>query len=162
MIEPSDNPYKTPEAQLVLPAKDKRINNFKRFSAWGVLGLTIITLGIYSYYWMYSRAKIINSIHEDKISPILIFTFLIVVALYYALSFFSESQVAVLASLPIMLAYLVLYIAVIFKIRNRLQDIINSSSSRRYKLGVVLTFFFYAIYLQYKINECLDELHSET
>jgi len=41
---------------------------------------------------------------------------------------------------------------------NRLQDIINRSGNKQYKLGTIMTFFFYAIYLQYKINECIDEL----
>lgn len=160
MNESNDNPYKTPDATLVQTASDDSIQSFNRFSAWWVFGLTILTLGIYPYYWMYSRAKIINSMHQDKISPVLMFLFLIVVALSYASGFFGDSQAAVLVGLVITLVYLVLYLMVLFKIRNRLQDIMNRSSNHEHKLGPVLTFFFYAIYLQYKINECLDGLES--
>ncbi len=157
MSAPPDNPYKTPEAHLVQSTNDKSILWFGRFTAWGVFGLTIITLGIYPYYWMYSRAKIINSLHEDKIPLILPVLLIGFVILSYASSFFGESAAAVIAGLAITVNYLALYIAVVFKIRNRLQDIINRSSNKQYKLGAILTFFFYAIYLQYKINECIDE-----
>ncbi len=36
----------------------------------------------------------------------------------------------------------------------------NRSGNKQYKLGGVLAFFFNAIYLQYKINECIDELQQ--
>ena len=162
MTGPNENPYKTPEAHLVQTTSDKSILAFKRFSAWGVFGLTIVTLGIYPYFWMYTRTKTINSIHENVISPALVSAFLVVVALSYASSFFGESQQAILAGLAISLLYLVLYLVVLFKIRNRLQDIINRSSNNPYKLGTILTFFFSSIYLQYKINECIDEIQSGT
>lgn len=160
MNESNNNPYKTPDATLVQATGDGSIQNFKRFSAWWVFGLTILTLGIYPYYWMYSRAKTINSLHQDKISSVLMFIFLVVVALSYASGFLGDSQAAVLAGLAITLLYLMLYLMVLFKIRNRLLGIMNGSSNREHKLGPVLTFFFYAIYLQYKINECRDGLES--
>lgn len=158
MNAPDDNPYKTPEAYLVQSTNDKSILEFRRFTAWGVFGLTIITFGIYPYYWMYSRAKTINSLHDDKIPMVLPISLLGVVFLSYASSFFGESAEAIYASLAITLIYLVLYLVVLFKIRNRLQDIIDRSANKQYKLGIIMTFFFYAIYLQYKINECIDEL----
>ena len=162
MSEATNDPYRTPEASLVQPTNDQSILAFRRFTAWGVFGLTIITFGIYPYYWMYSRATIINSLHEDKIPLALPLSLMGVVFLSYASSFFGEGETAIIASLVITLIYLVLYFVVLFKIRNRLQDIINRSGNKQYKLGPILTFFFYAIYLQYKINECIDDLQPGT
>lgn len=158
MNEPADNPYRTPEAYLVQPGRDRSILKFRRFSAWGVLGLAIVTLGIYPYYWIYTRAKIINSVHDDKIPMAWPTSLFIVFILSYATNFVGESNEALVANLTITLIYLVLYVIVLFKIRNRLQNIINRSGNQQYKLGAALTFFFYAIYLQYKINECIDDL----
>jgi hypothetical protein len=158
MNELVDNPYKAPEANLVQSTNDKGILEFKRFSAWGVLGLTIITLGIYPCYWMYSRTVTINSLHESTIPLVLPISLFCLAILSFASDLFGESEAATIAGLVILLVYFVLYLVVLFKIRNRLQSIINRSSNKQYKLGIVLTFFFYVIYLQYKINEYIDEL----
>ena len=159
MTESEENPYKTPEAYLVQPSQDKSILEFKRFSAWGVFGLTIITLGIYPYYWMYTRAKVINSVHDDKIPMAWPTSLFVIFILSYATSFIGESNEAIIANLVITVVYLVLYVIVLFKIRNRLQVIINRSGNKEYRLGPLMTFFFYAIFLQYKINECIDDLN---
>ena len=160
MNEQSNDPYKTPEAVLVQPSDDSSILSFKRFSAWAVFVLSVITLGIYAYFWLFSRTKTINKVHENPISSALMICFLIGVLFSYASSFTGDSEVAVMAGLVITIAYLVLYIVVIFTMRNRLQDIMNRSSNKQYKLNRVLAFFFYSIYFQYKINECIDDLQS--
>ena len=139
-----------------------------RFSAWFVFGLSIITIGIYPIYWMYTRAKIINSLHENKISSTLLTSLIIVTVLSYGLDFFGsdndlESEISIdIVGLFIGLVYLILYLVVLFKIRNRLQIIINRTSNQSYELGSVFTFFFFVIYLQYKINQSIDELHENT
>lgn len=160
MSDFNDDPYKTPEATLTTAGEAQNILDFQRFSAWGVFGLTIITLGIYSYYWMYSRMPTINAMHKDKISKGLLINFLVVTVLYYASSFVGETEAAIIFTLGITLIYMVLYIIVVFKMRNRLQDIMNQSSNNQYQLGSVLTFFFNAIYFQYKINECIDDVNG--
>ena len=160
--ESSDNPYKTPEAHLAQPTNDKSILSFSRFSAWWVFALTIVTFGIYPYFWMYSRTQIINSQHNNKISSILTVSFLVGTLFSYASSFFGQSHAVNVAVMVITLVFLVLYIVLILKMRNRLQDIINRSSNTQYRLNRVLAIFFYAIYLQYKIKECIDELPTDT
>ena len=157
MDEMNDNPYKTPEAELSSTDNDKSILQFKRFSAWGVFGLSFITLGIYPIYWLYTRAQVVNSIHEKQISSALLMSMVLVTILSFASSFFSESDVAVIVGLVVAIAYMVIYILVLFKVRNRLVDIMNNSCATVYKLSPVLTFFFFSIYLQYKLNQCIDE-----
>ena len=162
MNEPTDNPYKSPEARLDQSNSGKNVQILGRFTAWGVFGLTIITLGIYPIYWMYSRAKIINTLHEDKISSALLISFIVFAILTFFSGFFGGSEAAILAREVIPLVNLVLYLIVLFTIRNRLQDIVNRSGNKQYKVGIVLTLFFFVIYLQYKINKCIDELQPGT
>jgi hypothetical protein len=81
----------------------------------------------------------------------------LVTILSFASSFFGEGNIAVIVGLVVAIAYMVIYILVLFKVRNRLVDIMNKSCTSVYKLGPVLTFFFFSIYLQYKLNQCIDE-----
>ena len=161
MGEMNENPYKPPEAELSSTDNNKSILQFKRFSAWAVFGLSFITLGIYPIYWLYTRAGVVNSIHENKISAALLVSMVLVTVVSFASSFLGESEVAVIASGVISIAYIVIYFLVLFKVRNRLVDIMNRSSRSQYKLSPVLTFFFFSIYLQYKINQCIDECSKD-
>lgn len=162
MSELQNDPYRTPEAQLTQDFDHKNILLLGRFTAWGVFGLTIVTIGIYPVYWMYSRARIINTFHDKKISPVFLYSLVVAVIASTATVFFGTSEAEVLASSVIGIVYFVIYLIVLFKIRNRLQEIVNQSSEKRYKINIVLTFFFYVIYLQYKINECIDDLQART
>lgn len=162
MNEAADNPYKSPEAHLDQSISDKNVQILGRFTAWGVFALTILTLGIYPIYWMYSRAKIINTLHEDKISSALLILFVVAEILWYSSVIFGGSEAAIQAGGVIAVVNMVLYLIVLFTIRNRLQDIVNRSGNKQYKVGIVLTFFFFVIYLQYKINKCIDELQPST
>ena len=157
MAEDSENPYRAPD-QLTKTGKGSSILAFNRFSAWGVFGLTIITLGIYPIYWMYTRATIVNSLHGKKISSALLNSLVVVTILSFLSNFNSESGMALVVGI----VYLVIYLMVLFKIRNRLQDILTGSSKTEQVLGTGFTFFFFTIYLQYKINQCIDEVFENT
>lgn len=157
MNEAVENPYRSPSADLDHTKYSGTILQFKRFTAWRVFGLYFITLGIYPIYWLYTRANVANSIHENKISSAWLMTFLSSSILSYAANFFGESDIALFSGLIISLVNFVSYLAVLFKLKNRLQDIMNYDASEMYKINPVLTFFFSAIYLQYKINKCIDD-----
>ena len=160
MSETLADPYRTPDAPLNRAHDNRDILRFKRFTAWGVLGLSIITLGIYPVYWMVTRAQVINLFHEDRISPVLLYLLVIATVFSMATFFLGASETEVIISGVITLVYFTFYLIVLFKIRNRLQEIVNHTSDQRYKINIVLTFFFYTIYLQYKINECIDDLKT--
>ena len=68
------NPYSTPVSDIVSNADDSSINVFKRFSAWFVFLLNLVTLGIYSYVWFYLRSRTINTDTNLKIPELLIYT----------------------------------------------------------------------------------------
>lgn len=152
--------YQAPEADLGNPSATDGFKNFKRFSAWGVFGLTIITLGIYPIYWMYTRAQVINGFHDKKISlPLLqalVATVIGSIVLEVTAGVLSGNEFIAVVSGLVSIAQLVLYLVVLFTIRNRLVEILGQD------IGPVLTFFAASIYLQYKINETIDENIVET
>lgn len=152
------NPYQAPSSNLETNNSDSSITQFKRFSAWGVFGLTIITLGIYPIYWLYSRASVINTIHEDKISGGLLVSLVLITIMSFFTGFVEDKPEFALANLIVTVLYLVITLTVLFKIRNRLQVIMSDSHKSIYNLNPFLTFFLTTIYLQYKINERIDEL----
>jgi len=162
MNDNTQTPYAAPSADLVEQKDPNKIKQFERFSAWGVFGLGIITLGIYPVYWLCTRAQKINSIHENKISKIWINILIFSTILYYVASILIEfistnSSLLITVSVIILvvaISYLVSYIVVAFSIKNRVREITNNKSNG------ILTFFFGAIYLQYKINQAIDQSGS--
>lgn len=150
-----NNVYQAPESTLLNSNGDNDITQMKRFSAWGVFGLSVITLGIYPIYWLYNRAESINQFHSNQISKNLINSFLVVALSSFAIGLipFFAPENAMFAGLSTLtnIAYMVLYLVLLFTIRNRLNDIIGT------KINGILTFFLNAIYLQYRINKAIDE-----
>jgi hypothetical protein len=155
MENQSGNIYQTPQSDLAVQGTGG-VENFKRFSAWGVFGLSIVTLGIYQIYWLYNRTMTLNSFHENKIQ--MAWNYVLVCSLIATFvvaglegMYPDEPQVVTLSSL-VNIAYLVSYLVVLFKLRNRLAEVMGVP------LNGVYTFFANAIYLQYKINQNIDEL----
>ncbi|MFC1750592.1 DUF4234 domain-containing protein [Pseudomonadota bacterium] len=158
MSEVAINPYQTPISDLSAGQMEKgQVIKFKRFSAWWVFLLTLVTGGLYGMYWMYSRAIEVNQYHEKKISKPLLFLFLGSFVASVALVPFETNEQMMMASMAVTSIYFVLYLIVLFKIRNRLRDIISQTASWEYNVSIFLTFFLWAIYLQFKINQFVDE-----
>ncbi|OUS26486.1 hypothetical protein A9Q99_18300 [Gammaproteobacteria bacterium 45_16_T64] len=158
----TNNPYSSPESTLVDQSESVAdIDNFKRFSAWGVLGLSIITLGVYSMYWFYTRTEIINRIQKDVIPTFVSVGALVSYVVYFGASMISEEQMEDPMLLTFVListlTYIVLYLWWVFAFRNRLLAVAIDNGRSDFKVGVILTFIFQAIYLQYKINEYIDQ-----
>ncbi|HBR98869.1 MAG TPA: hypothetical protein DD979_16060 [Gammaproteobacteria bacterium] len=153
------NVYKAPESNLHQAADGQSpILNFKRFSAWGVFFLSVITLGFYGYYWLYNRGRCVNENTDKKLSFVpLIVTIVSVVALNIA-PFIGGSVLSNLfVILGLYLTTIVSFYMCVFSTRNRLKSIINAGSESPVKVGPILTFFFSHIYLQYKINQAIDK-----
>ncbi len=152
--------YQTPEADLGNQSAADGFKNFKRFTAWGVFGLTIITLGIYPVYWLYTRAQVINKFHDTKISvPLLqafVATVIASIVLEATTGVLSENSIILVLSGLASLAQIILYLVVLFTVRNRLVEVLGRD------IGPILTFFAASIYLQYKINETIDEANEPT
>lgn len=152
MNDTANNPYRAPESDVNTLDSGDDINNFSRFSAWGVLGLSIITLGIYPIYWMYTRSRTLNAFHENRISPAVLSLFMLFVVASFAIGFIGpQGDVAAILSLIINLGYTVLYLMVLFGLRNRLKGMVDDN------INPIITFFGSAIYLQYVINKGIDQ-----
>lgn len=148
------NPYEAPNSDLAVATDDQISSNFDRFSAWWVFLLTIVTFGIYPVYWVYTRAQTVNRIQDDQIAV----TWLHLTVIFFVLTFVVEFVAPENINLAIIvnLAYFVTLLTSLFKIKNRLQKLMSEATGSTYTLGPVLTFFFHSIYLQYKINEFID------
>jgi uncharacterized Tic20 family protein len=164
-----NNPYSTPSADLHVPLSDNSIEAIKkipRFSTWAVVGLSIITLGIYSYYWLYSRTKMLNSLLVDsnnKIPSGLTLSIIILAIINFFLSLyplFNAGQVSSAIdglSMFISIIGVILFLVWAFSFRKRLNTLSNSQKGERFWLGGILTFLINVYYFQYKINQIHDE-----
>ncbi|MCM8534619.1 MAG: DUF4234 domain-containing protein [Lentisphaeraceae bacterium] len=148
------NVYSAPEADVIQETyADSDINNFKRFSAWGVFLLSLVTLGLYQIYWIYSRTKILNQSVANRIGQ----PFIQIVTFLYVLSFISSYvPLGESVQIPLMIFNLVAGILSIvwnFKFMLRVEKLMGKGT----ELSGILTFFAHVIYLQYKINEAIDK-----
>lgn len=156
------NPYAAPEAEVAMPSTDNaidRIKTIKRFTTWGVVGFSIITLGIYGFYWLYSRTKTLNNSLDEgqRIPQWVILGALLSYVLYILLSI-GSGFVPELAAIGGLLAivYIVLYLIWIYKFRSRINMLTATKRGDKFWIGPILTFFINIFYFQYKINQIHD------
>ena len=156
-----EDPYTPPQSDLDRKKSGPdAIAEFPRFSAWAVFGLLIITLGIYSVYWLYSRTNILNRITSQPIPSSFTSFVLVGYVMVFAIAFASGMSpddeslaiVSTLLSFIINISMLVWF----FKIKNRINDLTATSRGDALWIGPILTFLFNTIYLQYKINQIID------
>ena len=69
----TQNLYATHLADLAVAPDASDIQVFERSSTWAVFGLVVVTVWFYGYYWLYTRAKTLNTVVENKISDSFIF-----------------------------------------------------------------------------------------
>ncbi|MCP4597234.1 DUF4234 domain-containing protein [Neptuniibacter sp.] len=159
-----ENPYSAPEADLEKPQQANDLRVFTRFTTWAVFGLSIITLGFYTIYWLYNRTEKLNSIIEDKISKGYMIATTVVYILSMLLSYAplavgQGSEMMIVAQPIISLVSAIMMLIWVFKFRNRLNRITQSEGKPTW-CGPILTFFFQTLYLNYKINQNLDMRNS--
>ncbi|XPF92914.1 DUF4234 domain-containing protein [Colwellia sp. RE-S-Sl-9] len=150
----TENAFEAPKADLSTPSTDKPILQMKRFSAWGVFGLSIITFGIYLIYWMFTRVNKINTLSKVAKANV------IGMYIYIAASIFSNVVLygftLVNVSLALSLISLVAFYVAIYSLRSAITEVINEGTKEKVKIGPIKTFFFNILYFQYKINEAID------
>lgn len=169
------NPYLAPRADLGLKSTEKSIEKIKQFphiSTWAVIGLTIITLNLYVYYWLYTRTKILNRLLPEK--PIAGWIAILTIVLMLLSQVFSLVPVfismgieflnpeilgAIIMISPFVnLILVILFLIWIFSFRNRINILSESNKGSQFWLGGILTFFINVYYFQYKINQMHDHL----
>ncbi|WP_016955843.1 DUF4234 domain-containing protein [Catenovulum agarivorans] len=159
-----DNAFEAPKAELADLNTNDQILNLKRFSAWGVFFLSLITLGIYFIYWLYTRSTALNKLEtENKVNMtnlyVYIATYIVSQVVSIAAEFMPEQLEVEIVSLVIGLINFGFYIAVAFSIRKVLGEVLNKNQGDQVVgLSGGMTFFFSAIYFQFKINKAHDEI----
>lgn len=150
------NPYRAPEAEVENTPTGKLGEVFDRFSAWAVLGLSIITFGIYSIYWQYSRTQRINERMTYQISSLFvnIAVFLWAISLIANAGDFLPPIVAGILAVG-SLGYLIMYFIWCYKIRSAIHLYVNAEKGSYAWANAFLTIFG-PLYLQYKINKIID------
>lgn len=146
----------------------EKIKKIKRISTWLVFFLSIVTVGFYTFYWLYKRTIIVNQSldKEDRISTWLPIVTIVSAVLYLILTivplvfFFSINPDA--ASIMISMGtffsfiYMIGFLVWLFKFRSRLNILSGSTSGEQFWLGGIFTFFFNILYFQWKINQMHD------
>lgn len=163
MSDSISNPYAAPSAELNTPLNSNNLKQLPRFSAWWVLLLSIVTIGIYPLWWLYSRASTLNQIQSRPIAIELVYVLAVLLVGSFVLGFvagFSDTSYALIEN-TISIAYWVIYLIVAYSIRSRLHDMFQKEGHNG-KIGPILTFFFSTLYLQYKINEAIDVTSSNS
>ncbi len=161
----TENIYSTPQSDVTVAAdKTNEIDTFPRKSAWLVFFLGIPSLGIYTYYWLYTRTKLTDSLRTHTISTTIPTILLILSIASLAISvlgavYKGNTALAVISPI-ISIAVFVLYIMSAFSLRTVLRNNLESAGSSKPELNGFLVFFFSAIYMQYKINQCIDERNN--
>lgn len=149
-----ENAFEAPKADLSTPFTDNPILGMKRFSAWGVFGLSIVTFGLYLIYWMFTRVNNVNRISKVAKASI------IAVYIYLGASIISNvvlyGFMLVNVSLALSLISLISFYVAIYSLRRALTEMINQGTENKVTIGPIKTFFFNVLYIQYKINEAID------
>ncbi|WP_428240582.1 DUF4234 domain-containing protein [Gynuella sp.] len=152
--------YKTPASSFNIPAFTEDLNVYKRVSVWNMLFLTIVTLGIYPIYWMYSRTWLLNIITREGISSSVIRIALVSGAVYVISPILGQvllgRQFAAAVGLFAAVSYIVFALIWIFGLRAEISRIARSQGQSDFHANAILTFFFQVFYLQYKINQFID------
>lgn len=157
-----ENPYQPPQSDVSLPdTRENSIEIFGQFSTWAVFGLSIITLGIYNIYWLYTRTRLLNKLkYVDPVSE----NFMKITTAIYVLSmplgfidgFLAQYPYILLLTKLVSATGTIMALVWVFMFRNQLNSFLYQSDKPTSKLGPVMTFLFQIIYLSYKVNENIE------
>lgn len=164
----NENIYSAPQSNVVgVVDKTDEVEAFPRFSAWAVFFLGIPTMGLYNAYWLYSRSKIMNRLSNHSLSTTIPMIYLGIATASFVMSIlnsvvFKGSSTIAMVSGVVSLVNFVLYLITAFSLRRELEKVLESSGSSAPSLGGIMVFFFSSIYMQYKINQCIDDRNNST
>ncbi len=160
--DPSSNNSTTP----AVDSQRHALQALPRVSVWVALGLSIISLGLYYTYWLFTRTQIINRVTDKPVSMILVHSVLGLLMLNLIVSFVSgynpeNEQYRQLAGI-IGLSYSLLNLFWVFTLRQRLHKMTQAGERSLFWINGLWTFLFQVLYLQFKINEYIEEHTRES
>lgn len=135
------------------------ITQLKSQSTWRLIFLGILTLGIYTVYYIKRQTRILNKhldskqqISEGFVKTILILAYVnTILLLPYCLVNAGHPIGLIREVLDYVLNFLILIWA--FKARNRINMLIAGTKSQQYWFSGFWTFIFSFLYFNYKINK---------
>lgn len=152
------DPYTPPSADVTPESvSGAKIQQLPQISVLLIFALSFLTLGIYNLYWLYKRCSEVNGLlDEPKIPTGLMNSVIALFAANIILSIWGSAAVdetILLLSNLVNLIYAVLLIYLVFVLRHRLNLLANAVKGDASWFWPIMTFFFQALYLQYKINK---------
>lgn len=157
-----ENPYATPRTDPEAPVPaESFLATLPRFSTWYVVGLTIVTLGIYLLFLAYRRTRQLNALLPPERTigmGFMVITLGLMVSAFplaVAIELYPRAEALLLVDALANLAGGVLMLIWAFRFRERLRQHVNAHGVFP-RIGSILTFFLQFIYLQYKINQLKD------
>lgn len=145
------------------PASDAtNIGEFREQSVLAVIGLSIITFGIYMPFWFDRQAKVIdrllpyNPVSRGLVGSVYVLFILSIVWIIPEILTNEDSGVMLLSSL-IDLSGNICALVLIFKIRNRINIILGARPGDPRWFSGVWTFFLTLFYVQGKINKTIRQ-----
>jgi len=149
----SENAFAAPQAELIDTADDRPVLQLEQISAWFVFFVGALTLGIYNVYWLYTRTQDANELaKEHKVKTFILHSYVSLFIINFVVTFLSMPKLAA----AIQITSFVVYLFLVFSLRDALKEIINTGNKQSVHLNGGLTFFFSSIYFQYKINEAIE------
>lgn len=141
------------------------VKDLKKQSTWILLLLNIITFNVYGAHYIYTQSKKLNHVlnEEEKISDLLQGSILLSAYIMMFGTILSILSYSVFVDSISNIASLVLTITLIvwsFKVRNRMNKLLNLHKSDSNWFHGFWTFLFPPYYFNYKIN-CLNEQINE-
>ena len=156
------NPYAAPEADIALPSSETALDIIKtlpRLTVWAVIGLSLITFGIYSIYWLYNRSEKFNAVLSEELRiPNWTIKGAIISYIVYMVCSIGASFIPDLGLLTalFLVVYVVLFVMWIYKFRGAMNTLTETQRGDKVWVGPILTFFINVYYFQYKINQIHD------
>jgi len=154
------DPYAPPRVVVADPIP-AGCPQFPHFNTWWVLLLSIVTLGLYVPYWLYTRTKILNRLSRYDPIPIALPVALpVLCVLCVAIGFVDGIYPDRMGVKPFLVivqwTYMIVTLICEFSFRNRLNEDCLEGSDSPYWVGLVATFFFGILYLNYKLNQRVE------
>jgi len=175
MEHPNKTPNDAEDSELEPSPDSSNVNNgspsgpmqrLPRIPTLNIVAYSILTLGLYGTYWLYTRTQIINQFHDKKIPmavPHAIIGLLLINFIFSIMSGTNPENMEYREMVTISgLCFSLGNLYWVFLLRNRIHRITLAGEKSLFWLNGIFTFLFQVFYLQFKINEYIDDHTSES
>jgi len=144
----------------------EKISKFPRINVIYVIFLSYITFSFYIFFWLKKYSNILNKELSDKKTsniwfPLSITVTIINFVMIFIEIFTNDNPQIVLIGKQINTIYIIILILWLFKVRDKMNIVLEKEKNTQYWYSGILTFFFNIWYLQYKTNRIQDFINNE-